>query len=554
MSSVLSFSTANTSLSFSSDEKEAHSQQSLGSTQELKGSANNDDHTEYPRGIKLFLICLALCLSVFLVALDNSIIATPIPKITDEFNSIDDIGWYGSAYLLTTAAFQLMFGKAYSFLPIKSVFLTAIALFEIGSLICGAAPDSPTLIIGRAIAGIGSAGIFSGALIIIAHSVSLEKRPVYTGLMGAMYGVASVAGPLLGGVFTDKVSWRWCFYINLPIGAVAVAVIIFFFKSPRNEEAASLSWKERILQLDLLGTFFFIPAIVAMLLALQWGGLTYAWSNPRIIGLFVAFGVCIIAFIGIQFWKPEIATINPRLVANRSVWAGGSYIFFLGAGFFLLLYYIPIWFQAVKGVSAFQSGIDNIALVFAVVVGSIGSGTGVTKLGYYTPFMIVSTIFMSVGSGLLTTWTPETSSAKWIGYQVITGLGFGLGMQQPLIAVQTVLPINEVPSATALMVFLQTFGGALFVSVGENVFTNKLVKGIVANVPDLNPLMVVKTGATRVHDSVPPQDLAGVVVAYNDALTNSFIVATAMVCCTVVGSLAMEWRSVKGQNITPGAA
>ncbi|KAL9035612.1 MAG: hypothetical protein Q9214_006498, partial [Letrouitia sp. 1 TL-2023] len=260
-----------------------------------------------------------------------------------------------------------MFGKAYSFLPIKSVFLIAIALFEIGSLICGAAPDSPTLIIGRAIAGIGSAGIFSGALIIIAHSVALEKRPVYTGLMGAMYGVASVAGPLLGGVFTDKVSWRWCFYINLPIGAVAVAVIIFFFKSPRNEEAASLSWKERILQLDLLGTFFFIPAIVAMLLALQWGGLTYAWSSPRIIGLFVAFGVCIIAFIGIQFWKPEIATISPRLVAKRSVWAGGSYIFFLGAGFFLLLYYIPIWFQAVKGVSAFQSGIDNIALVFAVV-------------------------------------------------------------------------------------------------------------------------------------------------------------------------------------------
>ncbi|KAJ6526050.1 major facilitator superfamily domain-containing protein [Mycena capillaripes] len=164
----------------------------------VRADETNDD---YPHGLKLLLLMLALCFSVFLVALDNTIIATAIPKITDQFKSLDDVGWYGSAYLLSTAATQLLFGKLYQILSIKWVYITTISIFEIG---------------------LGSAGIFSGALIIIAHSVPLSKRPMYTGLIGGMYGIASVAGPLMGGAFTDKVTWRWCFYINLPIGAVTL--------------------------------------------------------------------------------------------------------------------------------------------------------------------------------------------------------------------------------------------------------------------------------------------------------------------------------------------
>lgn len=165
---------------------------------------------------KLPVINLASCLAVFCVALDNTIIATAIPRITDQFGALNDVGWYGSAYLLTTSAFQLLFGKFYSQFNVKWVFLTALALFEIGSLICGAAPSSIGLIIGRAVAGLGSAGIFSGAQIICAYTVPLEKRAIYTGLIGGTYGISSVIGPLLGRAFTDHVSWRWCFYINLP--------------------------------------------------------------------------------------------------------------------------------------------------------------------------------------------------------------------------------------------------------------------------------------------------------------------------------------------------
>ncbi|KAL0580750.1 MFS sugar transporter [Marasmius crinis-equi] len=507
--------------------------------------AGQDEH-EYPTGVKLGLITLALCLSVFLMALDNTIIATAIPKITDHFHSLDDVGWYGSAYLLTTASFQLMFGKFYTYFSIKWTYITAITIFEIGSLVCGVAPSSDALIVGRAIAGIGSAGVFSGALIIIAHSVPLAKRPIFTGVIGAMYGLASVAGPLLGGVFTDKVSWRWCFYINLPIGGVTLLVIALFFKSPARRKSSKIdTWRDGLRKFDSWGTLVFIPAIICLLLALQWGGTQYPWRNGRIIALFVVFGVLIIIFIGIQIWKQDDATVPPRILKQRSIMASAWFAFSLGASFFIMVYYIPIWFQAVKGTSAVKSGIDNLPMILGVVIASLISGAMISATGYYTPWMILSTILASIGSGLISTFKPDTSSAKWIGFQVIYGLGIGVGMQQPLMAAQTVLPLEDVPSGTAIIVFAQTVGGAIFISIAQNVFTNKLVTEVVKNAPGLNPAVVLGAGATMIKTVIPQEFLGGVIEAYNQALVNAYYVAIAMACLTVVGSVFVEWRSVK---------
>ncbi|CAG8366582.1 unnamed protein product [Penicillium salamii] len=519
----------------------------------LKATTTREDGTEYPTGPKLALIVLALCLSVFLVALDNSIIATAIPKITDKFHSLEDVGWYGSAYLLTTASLQLLFGKFYTFFSIKWVYLIAIGIFELGSLICGVANNSLTLIMGRAVAGIGSAGIFSGALIILAHSVALDKRPLYTGFIGSMYGIASVAGPLLGGVFTDKVTWRWCFYINLPIGAVTVVVIAFFFPAP-NRQVKNSTWKERIRKFDPIGTALFMPAIICLLLALQWGGTTYAWSSWRIILLFCFFAVLILLFIAAQWFQQEYATVPPRILFKRTVWSSCLFSFCLGAAFLCSVYFLPIWFQAVKGASAVNSGIMNLPMLIAVVILSVFAGIVVTVVGYYAPFMILGTIFIAIGYGLMSQFHPDTPKSVWIGYQIIAGAGVGFGMQQPMIAVQVVLDIVDVPTGTAIIVFAQTLGGALFVSIGNNVFSNKLVEYLAEYAPNLDPAIVLRAGATSVQKVVDKADLAGVIHAYSDAITQTFMVCAAVSAISVIGALIVEWKSVKGKNLAAGGA
>ena len=455
------------------------------------------------------------------------------------------------AYLLTMSSLQLLFGKLYSFFSIKWVYLTVILIFELGSLICGVANNSLTLIVGRAIAGVGSAAIFSGALIILAYSVPLERRPMFSGFIGSMYGIASVAGPLLGGVFTDKATWRWCFFINLPIGGVTLLVIAIFFPDPHRQLKVQ-TWSQRFKEIDPIGTAIFTPAIICLLLALQWGGTAYSWNSWRVILLFVIFGLLILLFLFIQFKLGDSATVPRQIFLKRTVWSASIFSFCLGAAFLCSIYYLPIWFQAVKGASAVNSGIMNLPMLISVVVMSVISGVTVTVIGYYTPFMLLGTVCTAIGYGLMTTFHPHTPKSIWIGYQILAGVGVGSGMQQPLMAVQVVLDIADVPTGTAIIVFLQTLGGALFVSIGENTFSNNLVQYLHQYAPDLNPGVILSAGATNIKNAVAPDKLPAVLLAYNNSITQTFIVCTAMACASIIGALIVEWKSVKGQSMEMG--
>jgi len=497
---------------------------------------------------------------------DRTIIATAIPRITDDFHSLGDIGWYGSAYLLTMSATQLSFGTIFRNYSIKWVFLVAISIFEVGSAVCGAAPNSTSFIVGRAIAGLGSAGIFTGAILIILHTIPLRQRPIATGLVGAVFGIASVAGPLLGGVFTSKVSWRWCFYINLPIGAVTIAVILFLLKLPGGERTG-LPVRQQLAQLDPLGFSLLVPSVVCLLLALQWGGSKYPWGNGRIVALLVLFGVLFTAFIAVQIWKKDAATVPPRIIKQRSIAAGAFFNTCVGASMMVMTYYLPLWFQALKGVSAVKSAIMSLPMILGLVVATITSGALITKTGYYTPFMIMCSVVASIGAGLITTFATDTGHAKWISYQVVYGFGLGMGkcirrcpimasrransfvgMQQSSLAAQTVLPKKDVPIGTAIMFFTLSLSGAVFVSVAQNVFTNRLVDGL-RTLPNINPAMIIGTGATELKKLVPVEDIQYVLYVYNSALTKAFVVALSVTCFAVIGAAAMEWKSVKGKGV-----
>ena len=305
-----------------------------------------------------------------------------------------------------------------------------------------------------------------------------------------------------------------------------------------------MTYREQINQLDPLGTLFFLPGIACLLLALKWGGADYAWSDGRVVACLVLAGILIIAFILVQIWKGETATVPPRILKQRSVASGFYYTICTGSSMLVMVYYIPIWFQSVQGVSAVESGIRTIALVFSIVLGSVSGGGFTYKTGYYTPCMILSSIVMSIGAGLITSFKVDSGRGAWIGYQVVYGFGIGLGMQQPNMAVQTVLSRKDVPIGSSLVFFGQSLGGAVFVSVAQNIFTNKL-KDYLMHIQGINVGVVIEAGATNIKHVVPPELLRPVLIAFNHALTQAFYVGLAMACLAIVGALTMEWKSIK---------
>ncbi|KAK3649647.1 hypothetical protein LTR56_006830 [Elasticomyces elasticus] len=524
-----------------------------------------NDEPEYPPTKERIVVMIAILLAIFLIALDRTIIATAIPKMTDEFHSLDDIGWYGSAFMLTTCCFQLLLGRVYTFYTPKYIFLIMIVVFEIGSAVCGAAPSSIAVIIGRAIQGIGAAGIMAGGIILMVNTIPLDVRPKWMGLFGATFGVASVVGPLIGnssspdllpvadseqavhsrrtrlgdGVFTSPV--------NLPIGGIVLAIILFILK-PNPPLQGGLTIRQQVAKLDLLGELCLLPSVICLLLALQWGGSSYRWNDPVEIALFVLFAVLAIGFVLVQIFMPKTATLPGRVMNNQSILAGMFLTVCIGSAMLSFTYFLPIWFQAIKGTSAVQSGINTIPMVLALVVGNIGSGQITGRIGYYTSQAYASVVIMPIGAGLITTFKPTTSSSAWIGYQVLFGVGVGLGMQQGNMAAQTVLARKDVPIGVSLMMLWQNLGGAVFISVSQNIFNSHLVSSLVKQNIGLNPEQILNTGATSLRSAVPADNLPALLIIYNSAVRQVFVLGTILSCLAVLGAAGLEWRSVKGKQ------
>ncbi|PSR77158.1 major facilitator superfamily domain-containing protein [Coniella lustricola] len=499
---------------------------------------------------RLAVVIGSLCLGIFLFGLDTNIIGTAIPRITTEFHSLGDVSWYGSAYLLAVTVIQPLFGNFYKFFNVKKVYLISLLIFEVGSAICAATPSSGILILGRAVLGLGAAGLLQGALAIISNVVSLDQVPMYQGIVVSALGISVCIGPVLGGVLTQYATWRWCFLINIPLGVAVMGIVLLFVplkqQGEQNTKNMHMTTIEKLRHMDTIGMILFSGAICCLLLVVTLGGNTYPWKSARCIGLFVTFGVLWIGFCFWLWWRGDVALIPLKVLRQRSIWTGALVLFGLGMASQIYAYYFPIFFQASQGVTTTQSGVRFIALVLPEIVAIGIIGWLVTTWGYYYSYLLAGLITASVGAGLLTMINISTGTVVWAAFMVITGIGIGMVQQIPYTAVQAVLDTTDVATGNAIAVFSSQLGGAIALAIAENLLISKLETSIPRYTSVVTAETVISVGASglaTLTDS--PTVLHSLREAYSDSVRYTFILAVVGVAISILPACWMERVNIK---------
>ncbi|EZF71166.1 hypothetical protein H105_06573 [Trichophyton soudanense CBS 452.61] len=496
---------------------------------------------EYVTGFKLFLIVSSVALACFLMLLDTMVIGTAIPHITNTFNSLPDVGWYASAYQFGSAAPQPLTGKIYTNFNSKWTFLTFFAIFEIGSVLCGAAISSNMLIVGRAIAGFGASGIINGAITIISSCVPLERRPINQ--------LGLVAGPLVGGAFTSYTTWRWCFYINLPLGAFT-AFFLLFLSIPEQTRKPNVSVVLSKLHhhLDLVGFLLFAPAILQLLLALQYGVNQYPWNSPRVIGLFCGFAANFAIWIFWNRYKGNDALLPHSMLKLRPVWTSALYQAFMISAVYGASFFLPIYFQAINNATPVLSGVYLLPTILPQLVAAGLSGVLLQKMGFVIPLAVTGTILLSLGSGLYSILRPGSPTEYWVGFQLLAGIGSGLSMQLAIITIQAAISGEKLATGMALVIFAQSLGPAIMLVLCNVIFLSSLGSQLYEHAPNANSAAIIKAGATGFRSIVQLEDLPGVLIAYANSIDRVFYLVAAVGAACALVLWGMGWHDLRKKD------
>ncbi|KAG0223112.1 hypothetical protein BGX31_008679 [Mortierella sp. GBA43] len=479
-----------------------------------------------------FLVFLGITVTLFLAALDQTIVTTTLPSIAKEFNNFADISWVGTAYLLTTTAVQPLYGVAADLVGRKRAMMFACFVFLLGSTLCGAAQSMIMLIVARAIQGLGGSGIIALSMILVADIVPLRERGTYQALIALIFAIAAVLGPLLGGAFSDHVTWRWAFYINLPVGALSMILLICFLHMNRRKH---VSFASSLKTLDYVGITLMMVSIVMILLGLNWGADgKYAWNSAVILVLLIVGAIVGTLFVLYEAKVPQKPIIPLRLFGTFSLAITYVQVFIQGFVFLGLLFFLPLYFQAVHGSTAVQSGIELLPYVI------IGSGSAVvvgllmSRWGTYKEFIVAGWIVGVVSAGLLITFDEETSRGKVIGILLIQGISMGLTVNTLLLGVHAQL-VNkgDLALSTSLWTFLRTFGGVFGIAVGGTFVQSSLSKAGASEFAQ----------NIRAIADLPPDVKGPVLRAFVEGLQHFFILLTAISGVGLVGSLFI--RKVK---------
>ena len=489
----------------------------------------DEQHSDVLTGRALVPVFGALMLGMFLAALDQTIVSTALPTIVGDLGGLDHLSWVVTSYLLATTASTPLYGKLGDMYGRKPVFLAAILIFLAGSLLSGMSQSMGELIAFRALQGLGAGGLMVGAQAIIAEIVPPRERGRYMGLIGSVFAVASVAGPLLGGFFVETLSWRWVFYVNMPIGVVAVLVVIFklHLHVPKHRH-----------QIDYLGATLLTAGVSALILVTTWGGNQYAWGSLTIVALAVA-GV---ALLGV-FVKQETRAAEPiiplKLFRSRVFSIASSIGFVIGLAMFGAIIFIPLFLQLVYGASATGSGLRMIPLMAGLLVASIASGRAISRMGRYRVFPIAGTAILVVGMFLLSRLGIGTP--PWVAsvYMVVVGVGIGLVMQVLVLVVQNDAPPRDIGVATSTATFFRSMGGSLGVALFGAIFASRLTDEL-AGVPGAARLSGgVNIRPEQVH-ALPAGVRHNFLLAFVDALQPVFLVGAALTAVAFLLALLLK--------------
>ncbi|MFG1924261.1 MDR family MFS transporter [Cryptosporangium sp. NPDC048952] len=410
------------------------------------------------------LVFTTILLGMLLAALDQTIVSSALPTIVADLGGAGHMAWVVTAYMLTEAVSSVLVGKFGDLFGRKLIFQASAICFVAGSAIAGVAHTMTLLIIGRAIQGIGGGGLMVTAQALIADVIPLRERGRYQGALGAVFGLTTVLGPTLGGLFTDHLSWRWCFYVNLPVAVVMVVM------AARTIPSVTLTTKPLI---DYLGIVLVTLGVVSLILALEWGGDEYAWASPMILGMFG----CAAAFLALFVFAEKRAAepmLPLRLFANPVFTVCGVLSFVVGFAMLGAMTFLPSYLQYVDGVSATGSGFRTLPLMAGLLVMSMVSGSVISRTGKYKAFPIVGTAVMTLGLFLMSTMDQDTGVALESLYMFVLGAGLGLAMQVLTIAVQNTVAYGDLGTATAGVTFFRTVGSTVGTAVFGTLYSNQL--------------------------------------------------------------------------------